>query len=197
MAEIRSRLSRCWDALWHRPSRWFTFGIPLGAVVAFVFGILFWGGFNTALEMTMTEQFCISCHEMRDNTYSEYLGTIHDKNRTGVRATCPDCHVPHPWLLKMETKIAASNELLHSILGTIDTPEKFEAHRLDMAKHQWEIMKASDSRECRNCHSFAAMDADKQDPTAAKRHSAAYIAETGKTCIDCHKGIAHHLPKIG
>jgi nitrate/TMAO reductase-like tetraheme cytochrome c subunit len=22
-----------------------------------------------------------------------------------------------------------------------------------------------------------------------------YVRESGKTCIDCHKGIAHHLPK--
>lgn len=189
-------LGRLWTSLWRLPRRWYYFGVPMGGFAAFLFGILFWGGFNTALDMTDTEQFCISCHDMRDNVYQEYKGTIHDKNRTGVRATCPDCHVPHPFLFKIKRKIEASNELLHAILGTIETPEKFEAHRLELAQHQWAVMKASDSRECRNCHSFTAMDPDKQDPTAAKRHSAAYIAETGKTCIDCHKGIAHHLPKF-
>jgi len=187
---------RCWEFLWSRPRRWFYFGIPLGGVAAFLFGILFWGGFNTALELTNTEQFCISCHEMRDNVYQEYKGTIHDKNRTGVRATCPDCHVPHPWFYKIRRKIQASNEVLNEVLGTIDTRDKFEAHRLELARDQWAVMKATDSRECRNCHSFAGMDPEKQDPAAAKKHSAEYIAQTGKTCIDCHKGIAHHLPKM-
>ena len=37
----------------------------------FVGGVMFWGGFNTALELTNTETFCISCHEMRNNVYEE------------------------------------------------------------------------------------------------------------------------------
>ncbi|HRE18510.1 MAG TPA: NapC/NirT family cytochrome c, partial [Rhodocyclaceae bacterium] len=61
--------------------------------VIFVLGILFWGGFNTAMEWTNREEFCISCHEMKDNVYQEYRNTIHYSNRSGVRATCPDCHV--------------------------------------------------------------------------------------------------------
>ena len=44
----------------------------------FVAGVIFWGGFNTVLEMTNQEQFCISCHEMRDNVYVEYRNTIRD-----------------------------------------------------------------------------------------------------------------------
>src|SRR5665647_2421454 len=46
------------------------------------------------LAWTSTEEFCTGCHEMKDNVYAEYKGTIHDQNRTGVRAICPDCHVP-------------------------------------------------------------------------------------------------------
>jgi len=186
----------CWASLWALPRRWFYFGLPAGAVLAFLFGIIFWGGFNTALELTNREEFCISCHEMRDNVYQEYKGTIHDKNRTGVRATCPDCHVPHPWIYKIKRKIQASNEVFHKLMGTINTREKFEAHRLELARHEWTRMKDSNSRECRNCHSFEGMDPERQDPAAAKKHSADYIAQTGKTCIDCHKGISHHLPKM-
>ena len=94
-------------------------------------GILFWGGFNWAMEMTNTEAFCIGCHEMRDNPYKELQQTIHFKNRSGVRAICSDCHVPHEWFAKIRRKIQASNELFHKAMGTVDTPEKFEAHRLD------------------------------------------------------------------
>jgi nitrate/TMAO reductase-like tetraheme cytochrome c subunit len=123
-----------------------------------VAGILFWGGFNWALELTGTEAFCVSCHEMRDNVYQELQQTIHRKNSSGVRAICSDCHVPKTWIYRMKRKIEASNEVLHKILGTIDTREKFEAHRLALAKHVWASMKAPDSRECRNCHAVESMD---------------------------------------
>ena len=161
-----------------------------GAGAFFIFGIIFWGGFNTAMEATNTLEFCISCHEMEENVYEEYKPTIHYANRTGVRAGCPDCHVPDPWIHKMVRKIQASNELLHKALGTIDTPEKFDNHRLAMAKRVWKTMKKTDSRECRNCHNFESMNPEFQRPRARKQHLNAFT--TGQTCIDCHKGIAHN-----
>ena len=161
---------------------------------AFVTGILFWGGFNTAMEYTNREEFCISCHEMKDNVYAEYRNTIHYQNRTGVRATCPDCHVPKEWGHKMIRKIQASNEVLHKILGTIDTPEKFNAYRLKMAEAVWTRMKETDSRECRGCHNDQSFDYAKQSRRAAEVHQEGLNA--GQTCIDCHKGIAHRLPNV-
>ncbi len=166
------------------------FGVPLtSAAVLFVAGIIFWGGFNTAMEATNTMPFCISCHEMEDNVYKEYKTTIHYQNRTGVRATCSDCHVPDPWVHKIVRKVQASNELWHKVLGSISTPEKFEAKRLKLAKNVWHSMKKTDSRECRNCHNFESMAPEFQRPRARKQHLNAF--ETGQTCIDCHKGIAH------
>jgi cytochrome c-type protein NapC len=162
-------------------------------VVGFLSGILFWGGFHTGLEMTNTMPFCISCHEMRDQVYVEYKETIHYSNRTGVRATCPDCHVPHEWGPKMYRKAEASFELWGTLIGRANTPEKFEAMRMEMATREWGRMKASNSRECRNCHNFEAMSGEYQKASNYKRHMKA--RDEGKTCIDCHKGIAHHLPK--
>jgi cytochrome c-type protein NapC len=161
--------------------------------VGFISGIFFWGGFNTAMEATNTLEFCIGCHEMKDNVYKEYKETIHYSNRTGVKAVCSDCHVPKDWTHKMIRKVQASKEVWGKITGIIDTPEKFEAHRMEMAQSEWNRMKASDSRECRNCHSFDAMSKEKQRGTPYKKHMAAKAE--GKTCIDCHKGIAHKLPK--
>ena len=162
--------------------------------IAFAGGIIFWGGFNTALEYTNREAFCISCHEMKENVFVEYRNTIHYQNRTGVRATCPDCHVPKEWGPKMIRKIQASNEVLHKILGSIDTPEKFNAKRGELAGHEWARMKKNDSQECRNCHNFSYMDYAEQNQRSARRHQEA--VNTGLTCIDCHKGIAHTLPGI-
>lgn len=181
-------LKRIWTLL-RRPSAQFSLGFLLAA--GFIGGVLFWGGFNWGLELTNTETFCRTCHEMNDNVYQEYRTTIHDQNRTGVRATCPDCHVPHNFFYKMRRKFQASNEVLHHLLGTINTHDKFENHRLELEIHEWTRMKESDSRECRNCHTFDAMDLSRQGPRARLRHSQAM--DEGKTCIDCHKGIAHRL----
>lgn len=163
-------------------------------LVGFVAGIVFWGGFNTLMEATNTETFCISCHEMEENVYQEYQTTIHYNNRSGVRATCPDCHVPKPWIYKMIRKVQASNELYHKVMGTIDTPEKFEAKRLELAQHVWQAMKKTDSRECRNCHDFQSMDYTRQQRRAVAQHVDGF--DKGETCIDCHKGIAHSLPAM-
>ena len=169
-------------------------------MIGIVLGVAGWGGFNWTLELTNTEQFCISCHEMEENVYQELQETIHWSNRTGVRATCPDCHVPKEWTHKIIRKIKASNELWHKMLGTIDTPEKFEEYRLTMAVSEWKRMKSTDSRECRNCHNFASMDLEKQDERSAERHDPHVWEvldgnEPTQTCIDCHKGIAHSLPE--
>jgi cytochrome c-type protein NapC len=184
-------LCRMWNTLKSPSAVWSLGGILL---VGFISGVIFWGGFNTAMEATNTEEFCISCHEMEENVYQEYKQTIHYSNRTGVRATCPDCHVPKEWTHKMIRKIKASNELFHKALGTISTPEKFEAKRLQLAQNVWRSMKATDSRECRNCHDYDSMDFTAQGRRAVDLHS--HGLEEGQTCIDCHKGIAHSMPDM-
>ena len=183
-------LKRLWRAL-TTPSASMTLGGIL--VVGFVAGIVFWGSFNWSMELTNNEPFCISCHEMEVNVYREYQDTIHYNNHSGVRATCPDCHVPKDWIHKVARKIRATNELYHWALGSIDTREKFEAERLRMAENVWKTMEETDSRECRNCHSFEFMDFTLQEERAATRHQEAL--DGGQTCIDCHKGIAHELPE--
>ena len=179
-----------WKWFWSPTSK-YSWGAIL--VAGGIGGVVFWGGINTFMEYTNTLQFCVSCHEMDQLVFQEYKKTIHYTNRTGVRVICSDCHVPKEWTPKLIRKIRATNELFHKILGSIDTPEKFEAKRLELAEHVWASMEASDSRECRNCHSFEAMDFEKQRRRVRKIHPEAM--REGKTCIDCHKGIAHKLPE--
>jgi cytochrome c-type protein NapC len=167
---------------------------PWTAIGLFAAGIVFWGGFNWSFEVTNTESFCVSCHEMKVNVFKEYQHTVHYTNRSGVRATCPDCHVPKEWGPKIVRKIQASNELLHKLLGSIDTPEKFQAKRIELAQHEWARMKANDSQECRNCHKYDYMDFAEQGRRAVRTHSTAF--GKGQTCIDCHKGIAHQMPPV-
>jgi cytochrome c-type protein NapC len=185
-------LRRYWTVV-RRPSAYFSLGFL--TVGGFIAGIVFWGGFNTTLELTNTERFCISCHEMRDNVYVELQSTIHFTNRSGVRAKCPDCHVPHDWTDKIARKMQASKEVWGKIFGTINTREKFEEKRLELAQHEWTRLKANDSLECRNCHGFDYMDFTPQSPRAAQAQST-FQANRERTCIDCHKGISHRLPKM-
>ena len=172
-----------------------TLSIGFLTLGGFIGGVMFWGAFNTALEVTNTEKFCTSCHEMRDNVYEELSHTIHFANRSGVRASCPDCHVPHNWSDKIARKMQASKEVWGKLFGTINTRQKLLEHRLELAQHEWVRLKSNDSLECRNCHSAAAMDFSRQAPRAAKMHET-YLLTGQATCIDCHKGIAHELPNM-
>ena len=162
-----------------------------GAFVIFFAGVISVFGFNAALSYTNEMEFCTSCHSMKVNL-EEYMETVHYKDASGVRATCADCHVPKSFFPKMKAKVIAAKDVWHEIMGTIDTPEKYEAHRWDMANRVWDKMRASDSRECRTCHNWDQMDMSEQDRSARRRHTRA--VDSGETCIDCHTGIAHEEP---
>ncbi len=191
-SRIKARVLGLWRTL-RLPSRHYSLGCL--TVAGFLAGVMFWGGFNTALEATNTEAFCTSCHEMRDNVFEELKTTIHYGNRSGVRATCPDCHVPHNWTDKIARKMQASKEVWGKIFGTINTREKFLDERLILATHEWRRLKANDSLECRNCHDYDSMDLTRQGSRAAQVHKL-WLGTGKKTCIDCHKGVAHHLPDM-
>jgi len=169
-----------------------TLGAGFAVLTLVVGGVLLVTG-AAGLAWTNTEKFCTGCHEMRDNVYAEFKGTIHDVNRSGVRAICSNCHVPHEPIPLIKAKILATHDLWsHLVTGSIDTREKFEKKRHDLATRVWTRMKRNDSLECRNCHHADAMDPEKQSERAKARHER--MKREGLTCIDCHFGIAHHEP---
>jgi len=170
------------------PSRKQTFVI---VIIVFLAGIAGAGLFNSGLALTNQEAFCTSCHTMQI-PFGELQESAHYKNASGVGATCADCHVPEPFFPKLLAKFIAAKDVYHELVGTIDTPEKYEARRWEMASRVWAKMKATDSRECRSCHDFRSMDLTEQDRSARSKHGAA--EDKGQTCIDCHKGVAHEEP---
>ena len=181
------------ESLWRRLKRPPQCSMLRMIILGIVGGIAILGGLNTGVEWTNRTEFCISCHEMTI-PYEEYKKTIHYSNRTGTTVSCADCHVasskhPFDYARKLTRKVVAARDVYGHILGTVDTPEKFEAKRLEMAKREWARLKAADSKECRNCHNFDTMDKAKQKDRSQVKHEGAI--EDGKTCIDCHKGIAH------
>ncbi|MCL1861702.1 MAG: NapC/NirT family cytochrome c [Proteobacteria bacterium] len=169
--------------------------VSVSVVAAFVLGILFLIIFNTVLDQTYTEEFCISCHEMKDNVYKEYQYSAHFTSRSGVRPTCKDCHLPEKGFSKILRKIEAANDVWHNLIGSIDTPEKFEEKRAVLAQREWQRMKTSDSQGCRSCHDPKSFDFSKQGYRSVQQHEDGLLSK-GQTCIDCHKGIAHRLPRI-
>ena len=191
-ARLKAFVCKYWITL-SSPSKFYSLGFL--TVGGFIAGIMFWGAFNTALEVTNTETFCTGCHEMRDNVFVELQPTIHYTNRSGVRATCPDCHVPHNWTDKIARKMQASKEVWGTIFGTINTREKFIDKRLELAQREWTRLKSNNSLECRNCHNLNSMDFTRQSKRAMLMHSTE-LANGTKTCIDCHSGIAHRLPDV-
>jgi cytochrome c-type protein NapC len=154
-------------------------------------GIGGWAGIDVAMDRTSTTEFCLSCHEMKI-MQEEFAKSIHFNNRSGVRLDCGDGHIQKGGLAKLISKVQALDDVYAHFIGTVDTPEKFEARREDMAHTVRTAMKEDNSQACRNCHAFNAMDFSKQADRPRRKHNEAL--ETGQTCIDCHKGIAHLLP---
>ncbi|MEO5351687.1 MAG: NapC/NirT family cytochrome c [Magnetococcus sp. XQGC-1] len=171
----------------------FAGGLMLGAVAFAGFHFLLMDGFTNTLEM------CISCHEM-DKVYQEYQKSRHYKNASGVRVTCANCHVPHgkgveDYLDKLLDKaIVGGRHLYHHLKGTYPDSQSFENARYRLSQDVLANMRRRDSKECRQCHTYEAMQFASQDRSAASKHERA-MKESKKTCVDCHSGIVHEIPK--
>lgn len=167
--------------------------IGLGVLVTlgFIAGAIAWQQFNNVMDATSTEEFCVSCHSM-ETPLEELKQTVHWSNNSGVRVTCPDCHLPHDKTPKYARKMQASREVLAELSGKYNEEGSFEEHRAEMAEREWARFAANGSKECKNCHSYDRMNFEKMSKAAQKAMKPA--AERNQSCVDCHKGIAHHLP---
>jgi nitrate/TMAO reductase-like tetraheme cytochrome c subunit len=188
--ETKGKRSR----LWARPGSKWLLGIPLGGFIAFAVGAAALGTTNYVLHETSKTEFCFACHSHDQFIRPEYEASSHFINQAGVRAECSDCHLPHDnWFDLVWTKAVVSLDIIPELMGKLDTAEKYEAHRAEMAEEVWRQFKDDDSRFCRSCHSVDAMDLEAQGRSTARRHSSA--EEKGQTCIDCHYGIVHREPE--
>jgi trimethylamine-N-oxide reductase (cytochrome c) cytochrome c-type subunit TorY len=163
-------------------------------LLAMAGGWLTLGGTAYIMAKTSSTEFCVSCHTMQI-PYEEYQGSLHFSNAKGIRAECADCHIPKSPLDYVITKVRASKDIYHEfVTGKIDTEDKYEAHRSEMAEVVWQQMRENDSVTCRSCHTREAMDPFEQTKDAVKMHE--FGVENGQTCIDCHKGVAHFPPEM-
>ncbi len=180
--------------LWRRPRRWFLFSIPIGALAALIVGAALTGAFFGSLKFMDSQLFCTSCHSM-NAPLQELSHTVHWNNQFGIRAACADCHVAPTFVAGLVDHMKGSTQAWGWLTGELNTPAKYEAHRLELAQKVWKEYEANNSAECRSCHNPQAMVFSEQPAAAASAHST--LTTSGMTCIDCHKGIAHTLPQGG
>lgn len=194
MAEASSPgpIRRTLRRLFSPSARWSVFALLfIGTVVGAVAVI----GTQVSLAVTGTDEFCgTTCHSHQKFVYPDHKLSLHYANRTGVRAMCVDCHVPHSYPAKLFYKAEAGlTDAFAELRGTIATQEKFDKERWRLANIVWDEMRANNSANCRSCHDPAAWDSKKQSEDAVKQHKK-FVA--GKaTCIDCHTGVAHKEPE--
>jgi cytochrome c-type protein NapC len=196
MNDPQPRPSSQWERLRSRlfappRSKWL-FGIPVGALLCFGLGLIVYGGAGAVLHATGSTKFCATaCHSQAAFSTPSWKESPHFKNAKGVGAGCPDCHIPRPLVPMLIRKMQSVKEVWGEMTGVISTQEKFDAKKLEMARHVWAYMKATDSRECRFCHNTAAWDLSAQGDMARRKHEK---LSAGATCIDCHQGVAHEVP---
>lgn len=114
-----------------------------------------WGS-QWIMHKTSTPEFCVSCHSM-DYPRQEWEGSKHFANAKGIRAECVDCHIPQEGWHYVKAKFIALKDLYFEAVGKLDSKEKYEQHRAELAQAVWDDLKATDSETCRSCHSFDAM----------------------------------------
>ena len=164
------------------------------AVAAFAVSFLVIKSGEEILHETSTTEFCVSCHSM-EIPAEEFESTAHFSNSFGVRVECKDCHInEYDMIDYVKAKLGGAKDIWYELTGEIDTPEKYEEHRLEMAQAVWATMEANNSATCKHCHSYDSMNWDEMSVSAKTAMMPAAKKDQG--CIDCHKGIAHHLPKV-
>ena len=183
-------LTRAWRRLRSPSARWSVLAL---VTLGVVFGAIAIIGTQVMVHVTGTDEFCgAACHSMQW-VAAEHRDSIHGASRTGVRATCHDCHIPreYPELLWYKA-VAGTRDVIGEIRGIISTEEKFKNERMRMAGQVWTEYKANDSRACRGCHQFSKEVLAKQQEMVRPIH--APVLEGKATCIECHKGVGHVAP---
>ena len=180
-----------WRRLTSPSARWSVLSLLVIGLIVGAGAVI---GTQVMVAATGTNDFCGgACHSMQW-VANEYKASIHYQNRTGVRAECHDCHIPHryPAVLFYKAK-AGIKDAIGEMRGVISTQEKFEKERLRMAQHVWDEFKENKAENCRTCHVFTAETLKKQKEMVQPMHQA--VLEGAAVCTDCHKGVAHTAPK--
>ena len=185
-------IRRLLRGLFSPSARWSVFALLLVGLVIGAASVI---GTQVAFAVTGSDEFCgTACHSHEKFVYPEHKLSAHYSNRSGVRPSCTDCHVPHSYPAKLIYKARVGvTDALAEMRGTIATQEKFDKERWRLANIVWDEMKENNSANCRTCHDPSAWDNKKQSEDAVKQHKKFLAGKA--TCIECHTGVAHKDPE--
>jgi cytochrome c-type protein NapC len=141
-------------------------------------------------QFTATDRFCTSCHTMAAvATDPHALNSAHERNAAGIGVSCADCHIPATnWFT--ETYVhgtSAIRDMYAEFTHDYSKPGVWNARRKELAKKEREQMRANDSFSCRRCHDAAAI----RPASEAGRAAHAMLADSGRTCVQCHANLVH------
>jgi nitrate/TMAO reductase-like tetraheme cytochrome c subunit len=183
-------LRRLWRGLLSPSARWSVLALLLVGGIA---GLVATVGTQVMVAATGSNEFCGgACHSMQW-VAAEHKKSTHGANRYGVGATCSDCHIPHAYPDKLWYKAKAGvKDVIAESRGVIATEALFKKERKRMAEQVWAEYRENDSANCRTCHVFTPEALALQKGAPRKDHQNRQADK--KTCIDCHKGVAHEEP---
>lgn len=147
---------------------------------------------SASIHYTSTNQFCLSCHEMRVH-YKELALSPHARDLDGKEIACAKCHIPAGNIARM---VGAK-----MWMGSMDVWVHFTggANDLDRSKMQLVARRFTDDANCLKCHDDLTRNARKDcsiSPEGALAH-ANYRGTNGQSrsgCVGCHVNLAHLPP---
>lgn len=161
-----------------------------GLVLAILFFVGLVGGvpvFDAVDRHFSSDAFCVSCHLIEATVAKELRQSTHWTRKSGVRASCSDCHISEGLTAAMWDHVLGTWDLYSFVVRGIRTPEDFEKVRFETANRVRLRMVGNDSKNCRTCH---VMEAIKPKRKRGQRQHAEAL-ESGDSCIACHYNLVH------
>ena len=135
---------------------------------------------------TSSEEFCTGCHSM-ELSAEPYRESAHYKPRSGVRASCGDCHVSEGVLSATWDHFLGTKDVFHQLFGPdYDNPVVRALHIPEAAFSARAWFKKQNSSTCKRCHVKEAIFGDRPDTLQIHLEDA-----EGKSCIECHYNLVH------
>lgn len=140
-----------------------------------------------ALKNTSDDKFCVVCHEMQPMVIS-YTKDIHSGiGKTGIKAECVDCHLPHDNLIKyVYTK--ARNGVVEGYIHFFGDPDKIDWHQNRKHKEKFVF-----DNGCLNCHKNILQSSEASNQAHKMHTHYTKLLNTDKElkCVSCHIDVGH------
>lgn len=154
---------------------------------------------QNVLHATSTNAFCMTCHAQH-SLEDEVLMSSHGNNSAGIVAQCQDCHLPPGQFQYLIKKIIVSKDIIgYLTIDGFETQEWLEENRKEQAELARDYLRSIDSAPCQTCHNriYDENPPENMKKIAKRMHAMNFKKpeDKRKTCIDCHKGVAHPYPK--